>query len=288
MKYTRIFLLALPVLLLGCNKDRETATGLKIKVLKEGSGAFARPGEFLVTRMIVKSPQDSVLRDTDEQKVPMIIPVGDGSNPSLDKGINSAFRMMKLNDSVSINIDVKTLFGDEPIPPQLKPEDKLTYIFTVRDIADQSGVNRIQRELQQQQVMEQQRMVAAQLTTDTVALDAYLSERKITAQKDKSGLRYVIRRMGRGPTPTVNSTIRVTYKGTLMDGKVFDQSKGPVEWPLNQMIKGWQIGFGFLQKGTAATLYVPSTLGYGQNGYYPDIPPNANLIFEVELLDVKN
>jgi FKBP-type peptidyl-prolyl cis-trans isomerase len=94
--------------------------------------------------------------------------------------------------------------------------------------------------------------------------------------------------MGKGTVPSPSSKILVTYKGSLMDGTVFDQSKAPVEWPLNRMIQGWQIGFTFLPKGTSATLYIPSTLGYGQNGYHPDIPPNANLIFEVELLDVKN
>jgi FKBP-type peptidyl-prolyl cis-trans isomerase FkpA/FKBP-type peptidyl-prolyl cis-trans isomerase FklB len=53
------------------------------------------------------------------------------------------------------------------------------------------------------------------------------------------------------------------------------------------LIQGWQIGFTLLNKGSKATLYVPSSLGYGPNGYPPSIPANANLVFEIELIDFK-
>ncbi len=288
MKLNRLSMLTLLFLAASCIMDREAPNGMKIRVHKDGTGSYPKPGEFIIASMIVKDGKDSVWRDTHEQNMPMIIPIGDESAIPNEKGVNSCFRVMKIGDSVSVDIEVKLLFGDQPIPPQLKPGDKMTYTFAVKDITDQTGVNAIQQDLEQRQRAEMKKQQDGQLATDTLTLDAYLAERNITAIRDKSGLRYVITRMGNGPKPTVNSQIKVNYKGSLMDGKVFDQSKGPVEWPLSQMITGWQIGFTFLPKGTAATLYIPSTLGYGQNGYYPDIPPNANLIFEVELLDVRN
>jgi FKBP-type peptidyl-prolyl cis-trans isomerase len=80
--------------------------------------------------------------------------------------------------------------------------------------------------------------------------------------------------------------VKANYKGMLMsDGTVFEQ--GPLEYPLSNLIQGWQIGFQKLQRGGKATLYIPSSLAYGINGSPPKIPSNANLIFEVELIDFK-
>ena len=194
---------------------------------------------------------------------------------------------MRLDDSVSVDVEAKVLFKDQPLPPNVKPEDKLTFIFCVKDVTDQSGVMKIQQELQAKQMEQNRKTDGDQLTLDTVAIDAHLAASKVKAVKHPSGLRYVIKKMGKGPAPTLSSIVIVNYRGTLMDnGRVFDQSK--LEYPLTQLVKGWQIGFQLLPKGTSAILYVPSTLGYGANGYPPDIPPNANLVFEVELIDFKN
>ncbi|MBL7850044.1 MAG: FKBP-type peptidyl-prolyl cis-trans isomerase [Cyclobacteriaceae bacterium] len=289
MKIQLLSIVLVIFVLTSCKKEREAPNGLKVRVLKEGTGNYAKPGEFLITSMIVKDPKDSIWRDTHEQNLPMIIPVGDESAIPNEKGVESAFRVMKLGDSVAVDIDAKTLFRDQPLPPQLKAEDKMTFVFAVKDITDEAGVNRVQMELQQRQMQEARKQQEGQLGIDTVAIDSWLAAKKINAIKDKSGMRYVVTRMGKGPRPTVASTITFTYKGTLMaDGSLFDESSTPVVYPLSQLITGWQICFPMLPKGSAATLYVPSSLGYGPNGYQPGIPPNANLIFEVELIDFTN
>lgn len=272
-----------------CKKDREAPNGLKVRVLKEGQGTYAKPGEFVITSMIVKDAKDSIWRDTHDQNLPMILPVGDESQISTEKGLESVFRVMKIGDSIAVDIEAQLLARNGALPPKLKPTDLLTYIFAVRDITDQVGVNRLQMELQQRQTMEARKELDRQLAADTVAIDAYLAANKINAVKDDSGLRYVITRKGKGPSPTVRSTVKIKYKGWLFpDGKVFDQSNGSVEYPVNIFIQGWQIGLPLIQKGGTATLYIPSGLAYGVNGYQPDIPPNANLVFEIELIDFKN
>lgn len=289
MKIKFLSILLLAFVLSACNKEREAPNGLKVRVLKEGTGEYAKPGEFLITSMIVKDAKDSIWRDTHQQNLPMIIPVGEESAIPNEKGLESAFRVLKLGDSVAVDIDAKSLFRDQPLPPQVKAEDKMTFIFAVKDITDEAGVNRVQMELQQRQMEEARELQKDQLGIDTVAIDSWLAAQNINAIKDKSGMRYVVKRMGKGPRPTVASTITFTYKGTLMaDGTLFDESSSPVVYPLSQLIAGWQICFPLLPKGSAATLYVPSSLGYGPNGYQPDIPPNANLIFEVELIDFTN
>lgn len=104
-----------------------------------------------------------------------------------------------------------------------------------------------------------------------------------------SGLQYKITQEGTGPSPKGNEIVVVNYKGTLVDGTEFDSSykrNQPAEFPLNGVIKGWTEGLQLMKKGGKATFYIPPQLGYGDRARAP-IPPNAVLIFEVELLDVK-
>ena len=126
-----------------------------------------------------------------------------------------------------------------------------------------------------------------QLALDTQIIDTYLQERNITAMVDNSGLRYVIHTQGTGISPELDDFVTVNYRGTLLsDGSEFDANQG-VQFRLEQLILGWKVGFKLLQEGTTATLYIPSGLGYSNAGRGSGIPPNANLIFEEDLLDVK-
>ena len=96
---------------------------------------------------------------------------------------------------------------------------------------------------------------------------------------------------GDGPIPAEGDTVRVHYTGTLEDGTVFDSSldRGePIEFPLGQgfVIPGWEIGIAEMQVGEKAILTIPSALAYGPQGSPPTIPPDATLIFEVELVEI--
>lgn len=286
MKITKFIILAL--FLVGCSKEREAPNGLKIRVLRQGSGEFAKPGEFLVTIMVIKDAKDSVWKDTRKENLPMIIPVGETSSIAAENGVESAFRVLKKGDSVEVDVKAVHLFGQEPLPPSIKPDDLITFTISVDEITDSRGANTIYQELQAREAEMNRKKSEGQLTLDTVAIDAYLATNKIKADKDPSGLRYVIKKLGKGEKPNISSTVTVYYKGTFLDnGEVFDESKPSLEYPLNGFITGWQIGFLLLPKGSKATFYIPSTLGYGITGYPPGIPPNANLVFEVELIDFK-
>lgn len=126
-----------------------------------------------------------------------------------------------------------------------------------------------------------------QLAKDIGIIDKYLADNNIDAQEDPSGLRYVITTEGTGPKPKLSNTVVVNYTGTFLDGTYFDgTTTTPATFPLLNLIAAWQIGFQLLPEGSSAVLYVPSGLGYGKTGSGP-IPPNTNLIFEVELIQVK-
>jgi FKBP-type peptidyl-prolyl cis-trans isomerase FkpA len=106
----------------------------------------------------------------------------------------------------------------------------------------------------------------------------------------KSGLIYQSLKEGSGTPPAATDTVKVHYKGTLPDGKEFDSSykRGePTEFPLNRVIACWTEGVQMMKPGGKARLTCPPAIAYGERGAGGVIPPNATLVFEVELISVK-
>lgn len=106
----------------------------------------------------------------------------------------------------------------------------------------------------------------------------------------ESGLQYEVLVEGKGEKPKANSKVKVHYHGTKLDGTVFDSSvdRGePIEFGLDQVIKGWTEGLQLMSPGAKYKLYIPSDLAYGERGAGGMIGPGETLIFEVELLSFK-
>ena len=107
-----------------------------------------------------------------------------------------------------------------------------------------------------------------------------------------SGLQYREDAVGNGREAKAGDTVSVHYTGTLQDGSKFDSSRDrgqPLQFPLGagHVIKGWDEGVAGMKVGGRRKLVIPAELGYGQAGAPPVIPPNATLVFDVELLEVQ-
>jgi FKBP-type peptidyl-prolyl cis-trans isomerase FkpA len=102
------------------------------------------------------------------------------------------------------------------------------------------------------------------------------------------GLQYEIVKAGNGPKPTANDQVKVNYKGTLIDGKVFDSNEGkaPVTFGVGQVIKGWSEALQLMPVGSKWKIYIPQELAYGAHET-GSIPPFSTLVFEVELLSIE-
>jgi FKBP-type peptidyl-prolyl cis-trans isomerase FklB len=104
-----------------------------------------------------------------------------------------------------------------------------------------------------------------------------------------SGLQYKVLREGQGTTPKATDSVTTHYRGKLLDGTEFDSSYSrnePATFRVNQVIPGWTEALQLMKEGDKWQLFIPANLAYGENGAGNDIPPNATLIFDIELLKV--
>lgn len=144
----------------------------------------------------------------------------------------------------------------------------------------------------------QSRMEAAQNKANSGEIEKNKAEGVAFLEKNKkdkdvhvtpSGLQYKVVVAGEGAKPKATDQVKVHYKGTLLDGTVFDSSidRGePITFPLNQVIPGWTEGVQLMPVGSTYIFYIPSNLGYGDRGAGPVIKGGSTLIFEVQLLDI--
>jgi FKBP-type peptidyl-prolyl cis-trans isomerase len=117
-----------------------------------------------------------------------------------------------------------------------------------------------------------------------------INKAKAGVQVTKTGLQYRVLRKGNGKSPAPTAEVEVHYKGTLVNGQQFDSSydRGePARFPLNRVIPGWTEGLQLMKEGAKYEFVIPASLGYGTMGAGNSIPPNATLIFEVELFKVR-
>ena len=128
---------------------------------------------------------------------------------------------------------------------------------------------------------------AAETAKAAVFVDQAMKE--AGAVKTPSGMVFIEQKKGPGASPKASDTVKVHYKGTLVDGKVFDSSydRGePAQFPLNGVIPCWTEGVQKMSVGGKAKLVCPPAIAYGDRGSPPVIPPGATLVFEVELIEI--
>ncbi len=157
-----------------------------------------------------------------------------------------------------------------------------------------SEMNESVSAFQRKALMERAEKQAAGATKNQQAGEAYLKE---NATKEgvvtlASGLQYkVIEKVEQGASPKAHDTVKVHYRGTLIDGTVFDSSyqrNAPATFAVNQVIKGWTEALQLMKVGEKWQLVIPYQLAYGERGNPPKIAPKSTLLFDVELLEIQS
>ena len=195
------------------------------------------------------------------------------------------------DDAAKLSYAFGQQFGDSLGSSGISKEG-LNLEFIVKGLADKldgkEGVDEIERQQLIRGALTEGRKKAAEAAT--VLNKTYLeaNAKKEGVKSTPSGLQYRVITEGAGAKPTATSEVKVHYKGTLTDGTEFDSSykrNEPAQFPLNGVIPGWTEGLQLMPVGSKYEFVIPSDLAYGPDGR-PGIPPNAVLVFEVELLEI--
>jgi FKBP-type peptidyl-prolyl cis-trans isomerase len=258
---------------------KTSPTGVKYFFYKDVPGTNAKLGDVIIVHMILKTDKDSLLRNTFLEGAPVQAQV----SPSQFKGsLEEAFLMVSAGDSASFLVSTDSLrkLGAQ-LPPEIGTGSSLVFYLKVEKVLSQ-----------EQLLKEKKEMETKQNQIDSVLITDYISANKLSAQKTSSGLYYVVKEKGTGAQAQPGQTVIVHYTGKLLNGNKFDSSvdRGtPFEFRLGagQVIHGWDEGIALMKVGEKGTLLIPSSLGYGPRGAGGAIPPNAVLIFDVELVGVK-
>jgi FKBP-type peptidyl-prolyl cis-trans isomerase FklB len=198
---------------------------------------------------------------------------------NLSSGLQDLLNEVKINKQMIIKGFEDGLLGNDP---SITPKE---FRKVMTDL--QSEMKAKQSKLQEERMKKQAELGKINMDEGKAFL-AKNGKRK-GVKTTKSGLQYEVLKAGTGASPKATDEVETHYKGTLIDGTVFDSSykRGkPVSFPLNKVIPGWTEALQLMKTGGKSKIYVPSDLGYGPQGP-PKIGPNATLIFEIELLSIK-
>lgn len=307
MRITKMLIGLLLVLCVACDKsERETPSGLKYTLVKKGTGVPTKAGEILIFNFVFKDSKDSVWRTTYEGDFPAYTMVPDTTGLKDADGMTQLLTVLTPGDSVVLDIPIKKFFNDiirRPMPPEFDS----TLIFTYQIKAEKAMVKDSFMVYQQQFYAKKQK---EQVGKDSVAIETYLAKNNIQAQRTEAGIYYVITKPGTGENGKSGQVAQVNYTGYTLEGKYFDTSdkavaieKGlynaerekyvpyaPYEVKIDQtsVIRGWHEALKVLNSGSKATVFIPSALGYGPQRKSEIIKENEVLIFELEVVDLKD
>lgn len=287
-------------------KYLRTSDGSEYIIFPSAAGAQLVNGNFMEISVLA-TYNDSILFSTTEEGMPQYAMYDTSNFPP-------AFKQMlgniKLGDSVLMRISTDSLIAKGQAAPFMNKGEYIYQSYTFRNIfATQAQADSAQKvyfpaakeKAQKKQLAIIEKSLVdnkVQIDADSKLIEAYLVKNKMAFTKGRWGTYVVTKKAGTGKKITVDDVVAVNYTGkNFSNNKVFDSNTDPkfkhVEpydvpmGSLSGLILGWFDGLFEMQKGTAATIYIPSTLGYGIAGREPEIAPNAILVFDMAVVKVR-
>jgi FKBP-type peptidyl-prolyl cis-trans isomerase FkpA len=297
---TILFFAAALLVSCGGANYKKTKGGILYAIESDGKGNVIKNGEFFeiqIGETVYKNGKtDTLLSDPNMTPPNQVVPM---DSATLPPDFYTIFKQIRKGDSIIIRQStdsiIKTNMGN--VAPFIKKGGfivttyKIINIFPGKTEADSAGMAIMMKQRSKDSIKR-----AEQLVKDDIAIKEYLSKNNINAVKTENGCYVQILNPGTGAKADSGKVVSVMYNGLSFDGKKFDSNidtsfkhTEPLEFTIGQfgMIAGFQEGIKQIAKGGKAKIFVPSSLAYGAQGNPPTIKPNENLIFEVELIDIK-
>ena len=249
-------------------------SGLKYVDIVEGTGEPCRWGDTVLVHYTGRLKNGKKFDSSKDRGEPFSFPIGAGG---IIKGWSIGIPGMKVGGKRKLVIPPDLAYGKNGSRPDIPPEAELTFEIELIAINEKGAAR--------EEVMDPP--APEQLKSITGRKPAAPGE----LMEDKTGIKFAELEEGSGEACKWGDEVVVHYTGRLADGKKFDSSKDrgkpyPVELGAGKVIKGWDLGIPGMKVGGKRKLVLPPSYAYGASGYPPTIPPNAELTFEVELLDI--
>lgn len=273
-------------ILVSCGKTsyRKTPGGMAYQIFPGKDTQRVYAGNFVKLHLTQKI-KDSVYFSSNGS-LPVYIPVNAATQPY---DLSEVWTSLKVGDSMVATQMMDTFIKRSPqnIPPQFKKGDKIiTYVKILAVFTSDSAAK-----------ADEEKGKNEWLAGEIKTVEKYLADKKITAQKTPSGAFVEITNPGTGNTAVTGNYVTVNYTGTSWSGKRFDSNTDtafhhaePYSFVagVGQMSKGFDEAILFLKKGGTGKIYIPSLLAYGAQPGTPLIKPYEHLMFDIELVDIKD
>ncbi|PIQ47807.1 MAG: hypothetical protein COW03_12735 [Cytophagales bacterium CG12_big_fil_rev_8_21_14_0_65_40_12] len=298
MKKYFAFVLLL-TLIYSCSKEKpfiELESGLAYKLIDDRGGKKATQNDIMILEL--KSVyKDSVVAEPKPAG-------GFRLNPYVDAppNLRDVLLLLGEGDSAHIKFSLEEYFvlTNSRVATDFDTTESVYMQVRVTEINDKQVIaDRLQAE--------NDKLIAIQLEKDKALIEAHLAENSLEAKQTPEGVYYVMTQEGTGPKAAAGDLARIDYVLTLLDGTFIDTSKKAVaeanniydtrrepyvpyefEVGAGTVVKGWDLAIPLLNKGSKARLFLPSTLAFGANPRPGPITPNAVVIFDIEVIDVKS
>lgn len=290
-------------LMISCegNTQETTPNGYKVNYVKRGDRKLGKPGEILVLNLAILDQKDSAWYDNRKTGYPDMIQIPEETEKVNERGITEVFRMLSKGDSISFHLPAQDMFmmvWKVPVPQNVDPKSNFHFEIKCSDVMNQAAASKYRNTLDSARQVKMAAQYAAeeklrveydkaQLGKDTVIIDNFLKQKGVRFSKLNTGIRYITKAQGHGAMVQNGDICTMKYTGTSLDGKEFDSGEYSFTVGNGDVIKGWELMAAQMKPGMAVTAFIPSILAYGKSGSPPVIMPDAVLIFEMELLEVK-
>ena len=292
------------VVVAGCNnvEFQKTSAGVPFKIFTDKKGDSIRQN-YVVKFEVLQKTKDTVLFSSYKQKSPQFLQVqmapGNLNYNDIGGNIMEILPKLRKGDSVYMVQSTDSLLKQNPeaLSKTFKKGDQLITTLKITEVyktTEEANAAFNKQRLEQsasreQESLEQFKKDTAsqnQMAVDNKIIEDYLAKNNIQATKTEWGVYIQTINPGQGPKPAVGQYVNVKYAGRNLGGEQFDAGVYPLQIGVGGSIKGFEDGVRQLGQGGKAVVYIPSRLGYGPNGSGPKIQPNANLVFDLEVLSI--
>jgi FKBP-type peptidyl-prolyl cis-trans isomerase FkpA len=292
-KQIAVIILICTMLAMACQesatgKKNAAISGYEYEVFKAGAGEKVEVGDYVYFQMDMMDDKGEILQTYRNQKVlPSVKVAGAEEAVRKQNPIIDVISHLTVGDSAIITIPADSIPG---LPPEYAEVENFNYAVIINERLDEAAYK--ERIAEQQAELQEVMMAVKARKPEVVALvDQTIKDfnsGKLNVEETPSGLQYYIHELGTGDMPSNGGMLTMQYYGALTaNGAEFDNSfdrgRGiPFRVGTGSVIAGWDEAALLLPVGTKASLFIPSELGYGEQGSGPDIGPNADLYFYVE------